>query len=400
MSSRCLPRAAQTSWNALAASPHRACCAETAHAQRRGLRRQRDSARRVGHVQRASAQVDEEADEESEDGGGQVVLADAEESGDADAALAVPGRETDVAALSTGERGIALPKAFPNADNIAEQAKDPDCLGYMQLVNKPRVQWPPHLAAAPLQVLYVAGVLCVQIDDVIRPGPRLDDEKTGRSSRRKRIRPFLGRPRIVLPADVLQRVIHAHHLSYYGGHFGLAKTLARLALRYWWPRQRANVRASLARCTFCMANTQFSRPWRWLSLPIGTPFEIVVGDIFGPLRPTARGHAHILVLIDHHTRWVELIMLPEPTAEVVAEVIFEQWISLWGTVRALLSDNGRQFTARLLQLLTDVYGIKHIYSSPYKPRGNSVVESYMRTLKCKTPYRGTPHSVTGPRFSS
>ena len=235
------------------------------------------------------------------------------------------------------------------------------------------------MAAAPLQFLYVAGVLCVQIDDVLRPRPRQEDEITGRSPRRKRIRPFPGRPRIVLPADFRQRAIYAHHLSYYGGHFGLAKTFARLVLRYWWPRQRANVRAFLARCMFCMANTQFSKPWRWLSLPIGTPFEIVAADIFGPLRPTARGHTHILILIDHHTRWVELIALHELTAELVAEAIFEQWISRWGTMRALLTDNKRQFTARLLQQLTDVYGIKHIYSSPYNPRGNSVAESYMRT---------------------
>ena len=50
-------------------------------------------------------------------------------------------------------------------------------------------------------------------------------------------------------------------------------------------------------------------------------------------------------------------------------------------MRAPLTDNGRQFTARLLQQLTDIYGIKHTYSSLYNQRGNSVVESYMRTLK-------------------
>ena len=72
---------------------------------------------------------------------------------------------------------------------------------------------------------------------------------------------------------------------------------------------------------------------------------------------------------------------PFTSAELVAEAIFEHWISPWRTMRALLTNNGRQFTARLLQQLTDIYGIKHIYSSPYNPRGNSAVESCMRTLK-------------------
>ena len=232
--------------------------AEKAHAQRRGLRRQRGDARHVGHVQRVSAQ----AHGESEGDGCQMLLTDAEESEEADAALVVPGRETDVAQLRSGEGGVALPKAFPNADLIGAQEKDPDCLRYMQLENKPRAQRSPHLAAAPLQFLYVAGALCVQIDDVVRLGPRPDEEKTGRQSRCKRIRPFLGRPRIVLFEDVRQRAIHAHHLSYYGEDFGLAKIFARLALRYCWPGPRANFRGFLAGCTFCMANTQFSSLWR------------------------------------------------------------------------------------------------------------------------------------------
>ena len=385
--------------------------AEKEHAQRRGLRWRRGAAWLVGHVRQAGAP----AREESEDDGCQVLLTDGEESDDADAALVLPGKETDVAMLGTGEGGVALPKAFPNADLIAMQAKDPDCLRYMPLVNKPRAQWPSHLAAAFLHFLYIAGVLCVQVDDVVHSGICTGGEKTGRKSRRRSTPLFLGRPRILLPADLRQRAIHARHLSYYGGHFGLAKTFARLALRYWWPRQRANIRAFLARCTFYMATTQFSRPWRWLRLPIGTPFETVAADIFGPLKLTAQGHTHILVLIDHDTRWVELIALPEPTAELVAEAIFEQWISRWGTMRALLTDNGRQFTARLLQQLTDVYGIKHIYSSPYNSRGNSGVESYVRTLKitlklctqafqadwdvalqaAALAYRAAPHTVTG-----
>lgn len=77
------------------------------------------------------------------------LLTDAEESDDADAALVVPNKETDTAALGTGGRGIAMPKVFPNADLIAAQAKDPDCLRYIQLVNKPRAQCRPILPQQP-----------------------------------------------------------------------------------------------------------------------------------------------------------------------------------------------------------------------------------------------------------
>ena len=107
--------------------------------------------------------------------------------------------------------------------------------------------------------------------------------------------------------------------------------------------------------------------------------------------------------------------MPEPTAELVAQAIFEQWISRWGVMRALLTDNGRQFTARLLRQLTNMFGVKRIFASPYHPRSNAIVESYMRSLKttlklcidvfksdwdvalqaAALAYRATPHTVTG-----
>ena len=62
--------------------------------------------RHVGHVQRASAQ----ANEESEGDGCQLVLTDAEESDDADAALVAPGKEPDIAALGTGEAESLCPR--------------------------------------------------------------------------------------------------------------------------------------------------------------------------------------------------------------------------------------------------------------------------------------------------
>ena len=107
--------------------------AAKAQAQRQRLRCRRGTVLLVGHVQQADAPTREE----SEDDGCQVLPTDGGESDDADAALVVPGKEKDVAMLGTGEGAIALPKAFPNADLIRMQARDPDCLLYMPLVNKP-----------------------------------------------------------------------------------------------------------------------------------------------------------------------------------------------------------------------------------------------------------------------
>ena len=66
--------------------------------------------------------------EEADDDGCQLLLTDGEESDDANAALVMPEKETDVTTLGAGEGGVALPRAFPNDDLVAAQAKNPECV--------------------------------------------------------------------------------------------------------------------------------------------------------------------------------------------------------------------------------------------------------------------------------
>lgn len=77
--------------------------------------------------------------------------------------------------------------------------------------------------------------------------------------------------------------------------------------------QRADIRAFVRKCLFCLAHKDAPSTQRWLNLPIGTPLETIAADLFGPLTKTTRGNTHVLVIIDHHTRSVELAAMPCPT---------------------------------------------------------------------------------------
>ena len=224
-----------------------------------------------------------------------------------------------------------------------------------------------------------------------------------------------GRLVLVLPEALQQKAIHNHHLAYYAGHFGVTKTLQRLKLSYYWPHMKRHVKSFIAKCMFCLTyKPKFQVP-AWLKLPMGTPFEILALDLYGPLPMTARKFEYVLVLVDHHTRWCELVPLRQTTAEVLAVALHTYWFSRYGIPRAILSDNGPPFTSTLLQKLAELYGIKLLHSTPYHPRGNSVVESYMRSLctalhlvhvvgeqrwdellpAAAMAYRATPHASTG-----
>ena len=116
-------------------------------------------------------------------------------------------------------------------------------------------------------------------------------------------------------------------------------------------------------------------------LPIGWPGDILAMDIFGPL-PTARsGARYVLVCIDHFSRWVELAALSQVREDEVMAFLRDAWIPHHGVSRVVLSDNRPQFIAVVLRNLCEPIGARKIYSSPYYPQGNSVRDSFMRTLK-------------------
>ncbi|KAL8454859.1 hypothetical protein Emed_000010 [Eimeria media] len=246
-----------------------------------------------------------------------------------------------------GTRDVPLPSRIPLTTIVQAQQRDEECRKLAEIETQPRDTWPSHLRQSALTLVRVCDILCVRISN--------------------------GKPRIVLPLELREHAIRAHHLSYYGGHFGLHETRARLAERYWWPSLRRDVKMFMRKCVLCMAHTHDPRRWKWLSLPIGTPFELVAMDLYGPLTVTETGNAYILVFIDHHIRWVELVPLKQPTASTLAGAFFASWISRWGVPRAILSDNGPQFTAELLRHLCHVYGITKLTAAPYHPRGNSIV---------------------------
>ena len=86
-------------------------------------------------------------------------------------------------------------------------------------------------------------------------------------------------------------------------------------------------------------------------------------DLYGPLPVALHRHEYILVLVDHHTRWCELVPLRQTTVEVIA-ALHTHWFSRYGVPRVILSDNGQQFTASLLDRLCEMYGIRQVHSSP------------------------------------
>ena len=103
--------------------------------------------------------------------------------------------------------------------------------------------------------------------------------------------------------------------------------------------------------------------------------------MFGPLATSGNGKQYIMVMTDAFNKYVELVALPNKTAEVVAKAIYETWISRYSTPKVIVTDGGKEFANQILNGLCDHLGIVHKQTSPYHPECNAAVEVFNRTMR-------------------
>ena len=66
-------------------------------------------------------------------------------------------------------------------------------------------------------------------------------------------------------------------------------------------------------------------------LPASASMEVVALDILSGLPVTSQGHKHLLVVIDHFSRFVECIPLKTQEATEVAQAFVRECVSIRGT---------------------------------------------------------------------
>ena len=80
------------------------------------------------------------------------------------------------------------------------------------------------------------------------------------------------------------------------------------------------------------------------------------------------------------SRYPEAVPLKKTTSEVVLEAML-QFIYRFGYPSTLLTDNGSNFTSKLMTAVCSRLEIKRITTSPYHPQSNGTLERWHGTLK-------------------
>nr|XP_027216507.1 uncharacterized protein LOC113809181 [Penaeus vannamei] len=116
-------------------------------------------------------------------------------------------------------------------------------------------------------------------------------------------------------------------------------------------------------------------------IPVVTsPLDRISADLMD-LHSSYNGNRYLLSIIDHMSRYLQLIPLPNKSAQTIADAFVEHYFTLFGVPRMLTTDSGSEFKNKLFSEVCDILSIKMHYTTPFYPQANGLVERSNRCVK-------------------
>ena len=106
--------------------------------------------------------------------------------------------------------------------------------------------------------------------------------------------------------------------------------------------------------------------------------------------------ANIWVFQDHFTEHVLAYVTPNQTVKTIAKFLYGGYISTFGALARLLSDRGTSFTSRIIEELCKILGVQQLWTMPYHPQTNGLVERLHQTIMCMIGKLGEDKKVNWP----
>ncbi|XP_049267675.1 uncharacterized protein K02A2.6-like [Rhipicephalus sanguineus] len=143
----------------------------------------------------------------------------------------------------------------------------------------------------------------------------------------------------------------------------------------WWPGLTQDIEQTVTACVTCQL-TQNSAPrvpllsWGWPA----RRWQRVHLDF------AYRDQQWFLVLVDAHSKWLEVFAMNSTNSEKTVEKL-RSVFAAYGLPEEIVTDNGPQFTSACFETFLKRNGIRHTKTPPYHPASNGTAERCVQTLK-------------------
>lgn len=219
--------------------------------------------------------------------------------------------------------------------------------------------------------------------------------------------------------ETIKNLIHEQHCGPIGGHRGITAMENFLKKRFIIPNLRKRLEDYIGCCESCQLN-KYDRQNRRLPMQLtptsSTSNEQIFFDVIGPFKyGTIKKYG--LTIQDNLTKYTRFCGIANTKAHTIARALIDQWITIFGIPKTMISDNGTNLCGKIMQNVASYFGIKHITTSVAHPQTNGAVEraharlaEFMRTtseelkncpkweMRMKLAsycYNTTPHSAIG-----
>jgi len=177
--------------------------------------------------------------------------------------------------------------------------------------------------------------------------------------------------RVIIPPKFRTQIIQELHHE----HTGIVRMKALARNYLWYPGLDNDIECAAKACEVCSAlrKNPAPAPFTPWTFPARVWERIHVD--FATLKGT-----DYLILIDSHSKWIEVEMMNSTTASKTIEVI-RHWFSSYGLPMEVVSDNGPQFGSAEFNDFLQRNGVKHTLSPPYHPSSNGAAERSVQIVK-------------------
>jgi transposase InsO family protein len=103
-------------------------------------------------------------------------------------------------------------------------------------------------------------------------------------------------------------------------------------------------------------------------------------DLARELPQASKGNVYIMIMIEHFSKWVELVTLRDKSSHNTNQTFLQQVLSRFGAYAKCFTDQGSKFRGKFQDLLDHVL-IDHRWTSKYHPRFDGLVERMVQTCK-------------------
>jgi transposase InsO family protein len=204
---------------------------------------------------------------------------------------------------------------------------------------------------------------------------RLDE--TGVLQRTPQVGEFFQQDRLCLPPALQHETVRVCH-EMTGGHLGINITQQRMLSRFYFPGIHKYIEGYIGRCLPCQRkrSKQPDQRHTLASTVDGHPFRRLSIDFVGPMKPSGQGNIFLFTIKDTFTKWVEAIPCIDTTAENVARMLEQHIFCRFGIPEQIHSDQGPQFTSKLLKDVCRILNIPKTETPAYNPKSNPVERSH------------------------